>query len=84
MTPIHPQLFWLAAGGSSEDTPPAGPPNADDHLWDAYSRAVTGAVEKVGPTVVSIENYRRARSRRGDLPRRPTRRSTPETPVARW
>jgi S1-C subfamily serine protease len=69
MNPIHPQLFWLTAGGSTGDTPPIGPPNADDHLWDAYSRAVTGAVEKVGPTVVSIENYRKARSRRGDLPR---------------
>jgi S1-C subfamily serine protease len=47
-----------AADGSPErvPSPPATPETpADAELFDAYSRAVIGATEKVGPAVVSVE-----------------------------
>ncbi|MHB8329371.1 MAG: S1C family serine protease, partial [Acidimicrobiales bacterium] len=36
------------------------PASADDHLFDAYSRAVMGAAESVSPAVVNIEVAHRA------------------------
>jgi S1-C subfamily serine protease len=47
--------------------PVASPSGSDDSLLDAYSRAVTGAVELISPSVVNIEVHQSAgRSRSGE------------------
>ncbi len=43
--------------------------SGEDELLDAYSRAVTGVVAKVGPAVVNIRVKRKAPSRPGRAPR---------------
>jgi len=43
---------------------PSSRPESDEELLDAYSRAVIGVVEKVGPAVVSIGVKKASRSRR--------------------
>lgn len=50
--------------------PPAAPPVDDTEALDAYSRAVVGAVERIGPAVVSVSVARQApeRFRRRGLP----------------
>ena len=44
---------------------PLAMPAADEDVLDSYSKTVSGAVEKVRPTVVNIRAQRLSRQRRG-------------------
>ena len=66
---MKPTLTIAAGGAQPEDgvsATPSGP--ADPELLDAYSRAVSGVVERTAPAVVSVEVHHR-RSERGTGPR---------------
>ena len=52
-------------------------PGHDDQLLDAYSRAVTGAVDMVSPSVVKIEGIESSHGLHGQRPRQPDRRPAP-------
>jgi S1-C subfamily serine protease len=58
-------LLWLAADNVADSAASSvlATPETDEELLDAYSRAVVGVVDKVGPAVVSIGiKTRRTRS----------------------
>src|SRR6266576_2407221 len=57
----------LAASDLHTDPPAAAVPSApaDDELLDAYSRAVSGVVERLSPAVVSVEVQHRRRGGSG-------------------
>jgi S1-C subfamily serine protease len=56
---------------SDRPTPAQAAPPDDEELLDAYSRAVTGAVDRVGGSVVNIETYQRRKGRPAGAPRLP-------------
>ena len=61
---MKPSITLLPLAGSSEPKPAAGPePNGDAALLDAYSRAVVTAVERVQPTVITVEVRHRVQRR---------------------
>lgn len=69
MTEGTERLLRLLAGegvqpGGDGRSGEIGRPDRDEDLLDAYSRAVVGVVEKVGPAVVSIGVKKRARAPR--------------------
>ncbi|MBI3621840.1 MAG: trypsin-like peptidase domain-containing protein [Nitrospirae bacterium] len=70
-------LAWLSEHESNnglettERPSPVPPSRSDDHLLDAYSRAVIAAAEAVGPSVVNIEVHHAPRGRALTDPRRP-------------
>jgi S1-C subfamily serine protease len=57
-----PHGFAGSTGGEAIDRTANG---TDSSLLDAYSRAVTAAVEKVGPSVVNVEIYQAVRAMGG-------------------
>jgi S1-C subfamily serine protease len=65
----EPELNGWVEESAREAAPATGPVAEDASLLDAYSRAVTGAVGRVSPSVVNIEVHQSAGRTRSGEPR---------------
>ena len=63
MAPL-PEVLHVTGGGPSGAGNAPPPPSGDDGLLDAYSRAVIGTAERLGPAVVTVNVTRAAKRRR--------------------
>jgi len=60
----YPRLHLVSSGAAEPlPQPPAPAPGSEQHLHDAYSRAVIDVVEKVGPAVIGVRAGRRSDDR---------------------
>jgi S1-C subfamily serine protease len=62
-------IFLLSDASQPDQPPPAATVPSDLELLDAYSRAVIGATDRVGPAVVSVETRRSRRAKPDDAER---------------
>jgi S1-C subfamily serine protease len=61
----------IAYDGSTAAESQGAQHESDDEMLDAYSRAVTGAADRVSPSVVNIDVHRRTQGSSGPSRRRP-------------